>query len=70
MGISTVAVYADGDAGAPFVRDADAGLFYICTPNNPTGTTTPLDDVKWLLANKAKHSVVVVDEAYIRNNFV
>ena len=26
MGIATVAVYADGDAGAPFVRDADAAV--------------------------------------------
>ena len=26
MGIATVAVYADGDAGAPFVRDADVAI--------------------------------------------
>ena len=26
MGIATVAVYADGDAGAPFVRDADTAI--------------------------------------------
>jgi len=43
----------------------NAGLFYIATPNNPTGTPTPLDDIKWLVANKPKGSVVVIDEAYL-----
>jgi histidinol-phosphate aminotransferase len=43
----------------------DAGLFYICSPNNPTGTLTSHADVEYLLENKPKGSVVVVDEAYI-----
>jgi histidinol-phosphate aminotransferase len=43
----------------------NAGVFYIVTPNNPTGTLTPLDDIKWLLENKPKGSIVLVDEAYI-----
>jgi histidinol-phosphate aminotransferase len=43
----------------------DAGLFYICNPNNPTGTLTPRVDIEYLVANKPKESVVVVDEAYI-----
>src|SRR2546430_7403338 len=47
-------------AGAP-----DAGLFYVCTPNNPTGTMTPHSDIEQLLATKPKSSVVLVDEAYI-----
>ncbi len=42
----------------------DAGLFYICNPNNPTGTLTPKADIDWLVANKPAGSVVVVDEAY------
>ena len=46
-------------AGGP-----DAGLFYICNPNNPTGTLTPKSEIEWLVANKPKGSVVVVDEAY------
>ena len=46
-------------AGGP-----NAGLFYICNPNNPTGTLTPKADIAWLVANKPKGSVVVVDEAY------
>jgi histidinol-phosphate aminotransferase len=43
----------------------DAGLFYICNPNNPTGTLTPHSDLEYLLENKPKGSVVMVDEAYI-----
>ena len=43
----------------------DAGLFYVCTPNNPTGTLTPHSAVEELLAQKPKGSVVLVDEAYI-----
>ncbi len=43
----------------------DAGLFYVCTPNNPTGTLTPHSDIEQLLAAKPKGSVVLVDEAYI-----
>jgi histidinol-phosphate aminotransferase len=40
------------------------GLFYICNPNNPTGTLTPKSEIEWLVANKPKGSIVMVDEAY------
>jgi histidinol-phosphate aminotransferase len=43
----------------------DAGLFYICTPNNPTGTLTGHSDIEFALANKPKDSILLVDEAYI-----
>lgn len=43
----------------------DAGLFYICNPNNPTGTLTSHSDIEYLVANKPADSVVLVDEAYI-----
>jgi histidinol-phosphate aminotransferase len=42
----------------------NAGLIYICNPNNPTGTLTPKADIEWLVANKPKGSVVMIDEAY------
>ncbi len=42
----------------------NAGLFYICNPNNPSGTLTPKSEIEWLVANKPKGSVVMVDEAY------
>ena len=43
----------------------DAGLFYVCTPNNPTGTLTPHSAIEELLARKPAGSIVLVDEAYI-----
>ena len=43
----------------------DAGIFYVCSPNNPTGTLTSHADIEYLLENKPKGSVVMVDEAYI-----
>jgi histidinol-phosphate aminotransferase len=43
----------------------DAGLIYICNPNNPTGTMTKKEDIEWLVANKPAGSVVMIDEAYI-----
>jgi len=42
----------------------NAGLIYICNPNNPTGTVTPPADIEWLVANKPKGAVVMIDEAY------
>jgi histidinol-phosphate/aromatic aminotransferase/cobyric acid decarboxylase-like protein len=42
----------------------DAGLIYVCNPNNPTGSLTPRSDIEWLLENKPKGSVLMVDEAY------
>jgi len=53
------------DVKAMIAAAPDAGLFYICSPNNPTGTLTPHEDIEYLLAHKPKGSVVVVDEAYI-----
>lgn len=44
---------------------ANAGLFYICNPNNPTGTLTPRADIEYLVAHKPAGSVVMIDEAYI-----
>jgi histidinol-phosphate/aromatic aminotransferase/cobyric acid decarboxylase-like protein len=41
-----------------------AGLFYICNPNNPTGTLTPQADIEYLVANKPEGSIVMIDEAY------
>jgi histidinol-phosphate aminotransferase len=53
------------DVKAMLAAAPDAGLFYICTPNNPTGTLTPHSDIEYLVANKPKDSIVLVDEAYI-----
>ena len=53
------------DVRAMLAADPNAGLYYVCTPNNPTGTVTPLADIEWLVANKPADSIVLVDEAYI-----
>jgi histidinol-phosphate aminotransferase len=44
---------------------SNVGLYYICNPNNPTGTITSHSEIEYVLANKAPGSVVMVDEAYI-----
>jgi histidinol-phosphate aminotransferase len=53
------------DVKAMLAAAPDAGVFYVCTPNNPTGTLTSHSDIEYLVENKPKGSVVVVDEAYI-----
>jgi histidinol-phosphate aminotransferase len=53
------------DVKAMLAADSDAGVFYICNPNNPTGTLTPHSDIEYLVANKPQGSIVLVDEAYI-----
>ena len=53
------------DVAGMLNADPHAGAYYICNPNNPSGTTTPLSDIEHLVANKPKGSIVIVDEAYI-----
>lgn len=53
------------DIPAMLAADLQAGMLYLCNPNNPTGTLTPTDAIRQALANKPKGSVLVVDEAYI-----
>ena len=53
------------DMKAMVAADANAGLFYICNPNNPTGVPVKKAEIEWLLENKPAGSVVLVDEAYI-----
>jgi histidinol-phosphate aminotransferase len=45
--------------------DPNAGVYYVCNPNNPSGTLTARKDIEYLLANKKKDAIVVIDEAYI-----
>jgi len=53
------------DVKAMATASPDAGLIYICNPNNPTGTVTPRADIEWLVANKPAGSILLLDEAYI-----
>ena len=53
------------DVKAMVAADPNAGVLYICNPNNPTGTVTSRSDIEYALENKPKGSILLVDEAYI-----
>jgi histidinol-phosphate/aromatic aminotransferase/cobyric acid decarboxylase-like protein len=53
------------DVKAMAAASPNAGIIYICNPNTPTGTITKKADIQWLLANKPKGSLLLLDEAYI-----
>ena len=53
------------DMKAMVAADPNAGVIYICNPNNPTGTITAKQDILWALENKPKGSILLIDEAYI-----
>jgi histidinol-phosphate aminotransferase len=56
------------DVEAMIKMAPNGGAYYVCNPNNPTGTLTPRKDIEYLLAHKPKDAVVVLDEAYIHFN--
>ncbi|GAN70453.1 aminotransferase [Acetobacter syzygii] len=53
------------DVRAMLKANPNAGMYYICSPNNPTGTVTPLADIAWLARHIPPNAVLVVDEAYL-----
>jgi len=55
----------DVKAMAKAAAASNAGLIYLCNPNNPTGSLTSREDMEWLLNNKPAGSILMVDEAYI-----
>jgi histidinol-phosphate aminotransferase len=65
--ISKVPLTADysHDVKAMVAADPNAGVIYICNPNNHTGTITSKEDIAWALENKSKGCILLVDEAYI-----
>jgi len=52
------------DVKAMLKAHPSPGAYYIVNPNNPTGTVTAKADIVWLVNNKPKGSVVIIDEAY------
>ncbi|HWZ41821.1 MAG TPA: aminotransferase class I/II-fold pyridoxal phosphate-dependent enzyme [Candidatus Saccharimonadales bacterium] len=42
----------------------DAGLVYICNPNNPTANLTPRKDLEEFIARLPRNTMVLMDEAY------
>src|SRR4029077_17960808 len=53
------------DVKAMAAADPNAGILYLCNPNNPTGTLTSKADIEWLVENKPKGSILLLDEAYL-----
>jgi histidinol-phosphate aminotransferase len=53
------------DARAMAQADPNAGVIYVCNPNNPTGTVTRKEDIDALIASKPRDCIVLIDEAYI-----
>lgn len=45
--------------------DDSTRLIFVCSPNNPTGTMLPRQDLERLLEERGDHSAVAVDEAYV-----
>ncbi|MGI9237556.1 MAG: histidinol-phosphate transaminase [Woeseiaceae bacterium] len=45
--------------------DETTRLIFLCSPNNPTGTTLPREQLEKLLQKRGDRSAVVVDEAYV-----
>jgi histidinol-phosphate aminotransferase len=45
--------------------DDSTRLIFLCSPNNPTGTTLPHPQLEALLERRGDRSAVVVDEAYV-----
>lgn len=54
------------DVRAMAAADPNAGLLYICNPNNPTGTLTSDDDLDWLVDHLPRGAVLLLDEAYVQ----
>lgn len=53
------------DTGAVMAAGRSAKLVFLCSPNNPTGNTIALDDVRAVCRAMADRGLVVVDEAYV-----
>ena len=43
---------------------ANAGLIYVCNPNNPTASITPKDELRDFIAKTPPQTMILVDEAY------
>jgi histidinol-phosphate aminotransferase len=46
-------------------KKAGGGMIYLCNPNNPTGSLTANEDIRWLVNNLPPDTVLFMDEAYL-----
>lgn len=56
--------YAHRLAAMQIAAEKDAGLVYICNPNNPTGSVTPRRSLENFIRSLPKGVYVLMDEAY------
>ena len=59
------ALLLDGTVDEIVTAVGNSKLVFICNPNNPTGSLTPLEKVKAIATALADKALIVVDEAYI-----
>jgi histidinol-phosphate aminotransferase len=52
------------DVRAMAAADSQAGIIYVCNPNNPTGSATPDAEIDWLADNLPEGTILLLDEAY------
>lgn len=64
-GVRNLDFTLDVDRASEQIRTTNAKLVFVTTPNNPTGTAMPLQDIETLAKVAAEvSSLLVVDEAY------
>jgi histidinol-phosphate aminotransferase len=67
VGIENVPLMNDFTLNIPAIKSyqGKVNLVFICSPNNPTGTSVGKEQLKQVLEHFADSALVVVDEAYI-----
>ncbi len=45
-------------------EDNSIKMLYVCSPNNPTGTSFPREDILRIASETESHAIVILDEAY------
>lgn len=66
VGVTSVPLLEDFCLDVKALKQVDdANLVFICSPNNPTGTSVARTDLEAILAHFDRKALVVVDEAYI-----
>ena len=66
-GADAVTIPLDGSYAhdaAKMAAVANAGVIYVCNPNNPTGSITPAAAMRSLIEAAAPTTMILVDEAY------
>lgn len=62
LAVKTTSFDADGDISVDALLTADADIIYICSPNNPTGSSASLDRIE-TIADEFR-GLVIIDQAY------